>query len=77
MQLFSKILRYLSLGVVCLFGVSIFFHQMIGAEIIVPFQIIYLSHLVENNYTPVFSIFGYLANSAFNFPFYNNEGSIF
>lgn len=72
MQLFAKILRYMSLGVVGLFGISLFVHQMIGVEIIVPFQIIYLSHLVENNYTPVFSIFGYLANSAFNFQFYSN-----
>lgn len=77
MQLFAKILRYVSLGVVGLFGISLFVHQMIGVEIIVPFQIIYLSHLVENNYTPVFSIFGYLANSAFNFQFYSNQGSIF
>ena len=77
MQLFSKILRYLSLGVVAIFCLSIVFHQMIGVETIVPFQIIYLSHLVESNYTPVFGIFGYLANSAFNFLFYDDFSSIF
>ena len=39
---------------------------MIGLETLVPIQIIYLTHLLNSDVTPIYSILGFFANSAFN-----------
>jgi hypothetical protein len=39
---------------------------MIGLETLVPIQIIYLTHLLNSDVTPIYSMLGFFANSAFN-----------
>lgn len=49
-----------------MFVLGSFTHKMIGLETLVPIQIIYLTHLLNNDVTPIYSLLSFFANSAFN-----------
>lgn len=49
-----------------MFAVGSLTHKMIGLETLVPIQIIYLTHLLNNNVTPIYSMLSFFANSVFN-----------
>ena len=41
----------LSISALVVFALSLFVHKMIGVELLISFQVVYLIHLVNNNYT--------------------------
>ena len=59
------------------FLVSIFFHQMLGVEVVVTYQLVFLGHFLTHNYSLSFSYFKYFAYSFCNFYYYLNEQSNF
>lgn len=62
--------KMLLTGVSCftlaVFAASTFVHKMIGIELIFPLQIVYLVHLVNNNYSQSFSLLKYLGFASWN-----------
>jgi hypothetical protein len=70
----------LSLTILALFFVSLFVHKMIGVELIHTYQVVYLVHLVNPNYTPHYSLLRWFALTVFDFLSpsngYTNIGSI-
>lgn len=57
----------ISLVVICIFGISLLIHKMIGLEILRPSQTIYLLFTISNNRTPLFSVISFLANASYNY----------
>lgn len=57
------------------FVLSLLTHKMIGVELLHSFQVIYFTHLINNDYTPPFSILAQLANSGLNALFSSNQSS--
>jgi hypothetical protein len=57
----------LSLTILALFFVSLFVHKMIGVELIHTYQVVYLVHLVNPNYTPHYSLLKWFALTVYDF----------
>lgn len=57
----------LSILAILVFASSLFVHKMIGVELILPFQIVYLVHLVNNQYTQEYGLLKYIAYTSWNF----------
>ena len=49
-----------------MFALGSLSHKMIGLETLAPIQIIYLTHLLSSDVTPIYSMLSFFANSAFN-----------
>lgn len=49
------------------FALSMFVHKMIGVELLISFQIVYLVHLVNNQYTQEYALLKYLSYTSWNF----------
>jgi hypothetical protein len=56
----------LSLTILALFFISLFVHKMIGVELIHTYQVVYLVHLINPNYTPHYSLLRWFALTVFD-----------
>jgi cysteine-rich repeat protein len=65
----------LSLAILVLFLASLFAHKMVGVELIHTYQIVYLVHLLNSNYTPFYSLLRWFTLTVFDF-LYAINGSI-
>ena len=66
MLLYIKLEEIIAIITLCIFALGSLSHKMIGLETLVPIQIIYLTHLLNNNVTPIYSMLSFFADSAFN-----------
>jgi hypothetical protein len=65
--MYKFVFSALSIAAIIVFIGSLFIHKMIGVELIHSFQIIYITHLANNNYTEPYGMLKYLHLSAWNF----------
>jgi hypothetical protein len=62
-----NIILGLSLSIMGIYFLSLFFHKMVGVELMHTFQVIYLVHLINNDYTSPYSLLKYFAVITFDF----------
>lgn len=60
-------IEIVSLVIVILFVISSLTHKMIGVEMIHSYQVIYLVHLLNGDYTQIYSVLRFFSFSAFDF----------
>lgn len=67
MLMCKESIEIISLVIIILFVLSSLTHKMIGVEMIHSYQVIYLVHLLNGDYTQLYSLLRFFSYSAFDF----------
>lgn len=66
LALCKMLLTGVSVFAMIVFAASTFVHKMIGVELVFPLQIVYLTHMVNINYSQSFGLLKYLGFVSWN-----------